>query len=47
MNELRPNCPDNDVLQELAAGILAPAMAEQTMLHVRSAPPGGPYCGDS
>jgi len=34
MNESRPNCPDNDVLQELAAGILAPAMAEQTMLHV-------------
>ncbi len=34
MNEPRPNCPDNDVLQELAAGILAPAMAEQTMLHV-------------
>lgn len=33
MNEPRPNCPDNDVLQELAAGILAPAMAEQTMLH--------------
>jgi CHAT domain-containing protein len=34
MNELRPNCPENDVLQELAAGILAPAMAERTMLHV-------------
>ena len=34
MNASRPNCPDNDVLQELAAGILAPAMAEQTMLHV-------------
>ena len=34
MNAPRPNCPDNDVLQELAAGILAPAMAEQTMLHV-------------
>jgi CHAT domain-containing protein len=34
MNEPRPNCPDNDVLQELAAGILAPAMAEQTMRHV-------------
>jgi hypothetical protein len=34
MNDPRPNCPDNDVLQELAAGILAPAMAEQTMLHV-------------
>jgi hypothetical protein len=33
MNEPRPNCPDNDVLEELAAGILAPAMAEQTMLH--------------
>ena len=34
MNDPRQNCPDNDVLQELAAGILAPAMAEQTMLHV-------------
>ena len=34
MNGPRPNCPDNDVLQELAAGILAPAKAEQTMLHV-------------
>ncbi|MGH9633346.1 MAG: CHAT domain-containing protein [Candidatus Angelobacter sp.] len=34
MNEPRPICPDNDVLQELAAGILAPAMAEQTMRHV-------------
>jgi CHAT domain-containing protein len=34
MNELRPKCPENDVLQELAAGILAPAMAEQTTLHV-------------
>ncbi len=34
MNASRPNCPDNDVLQELAAGILAPAMAQQTMLHV-------------
>src|SRR6476660_6348308 len=34
MIEPRQNCPDNDVLQELAAGILAPAMAEQTMLHV-------------
>jgi CHAT domain-containing protein len=34
MNEPRLNCPDNDVLQELAAGILAPAMAEQTMPHV-------------
>jgi tetratricopeptide (TPR) repeat protein len=30
----RPNCPDDDVLQELAAGILSPAMAEQTMHHV-------------
>jgi hypothetical protein len=34
MNDQRPNCPGSDVLQELAAGILAPAMAEQTMLHV-------------
>ena len=30
----RPNCPDDEVLQELAAGILSPAMAEQTMQHV-------------
>jgi len=30
----RPNCPDDELLQELAAGILAPAMAEQTMHHV-------------
>ena len=42
MNDRRPNCPDNDVLQELAAGILAPAMAEQTMLHVAECPSCGP-----
>src|ERR1041384_8526104 len=42
MNELRPNCPKNDVLQELAAGILPPAMAEQTMLHVAECPSCGP-----
>jgi hypothetical protein len=30
----RPNCPDDEVLQELAAGILSPAMAQQTMQHV-------------
>src|SRR5436305_11438552 len=42
MNELRPNCPDNDVLQELAAGILAPAMAEQTMLHAAECKACGP-----
>jgi len=30
----RPNCPDDEVLQELAAGILSPAMAAQTMQHV-------------
>jgi CHAT domain-containing protein len=34
MNEPRPNCPDNDVLQELAAEILAPAKAEQIMPHI-------------
>jgi hypothetical protein len=34
MNVPRPNCPDEDVLQEMAAGILAPALAQQTMLHV-------------
>ena len=42
MNVSRPNCPDNDVLQELAAGILAPAMAEQTMLHVAECKSCGP-----
>ena len=42
MNERRPGCPDNDVLQELAAGILSPAMAEQTMLHVAECPSCGP-----
>ena len=42
MNVPRPNCPDNDVLQELAAGILAPAMAEQTMLHVAECKLCGP-----
>lgn len=42
MNERRPGCPENDVLQELAAGILAPAMAEQTMLHVAECPSCGP-----
>jgi tetratricopeptide (TPR) repeat protein len=42
MNEPRPNCPDNDVLQELAAGILAPAMAEQIMLHVAECKTCGP-----
>src|SRR5690242_16493832 len=30
----RPNCVDDELLQELAAGILSPAMAEQTMQHV-------------
>jgi len=42
MSAPRPNCPDNDVLQELAAGILAPAMAEQTMLHVAECKSCGP-----
>jgi len=42
MNEPRPRCPDNDVLQELAAGILAPGMAEQTMLHAAECPSCGP-----
>ena len=42
MNDPRPDCPDNDVLQELAAGILAPAMAEQTMLHVAECKLCGP-----
>lgn len=42
MNTPRPNCPDNDVLQELAAGILAPAMAEQTMLHAAECKSCGP-----
>lgn len=30
----RPICPDDEVLQDLAAGILSPAMAEQTTQHV-------------
>jgi CHAT domain-containing protein len=42
MNDPRPNCPDNEVLQELAAGILAPAMAERTMLHVAECKACGP-----
>ena len=42
MNNPQPNCPDNDVLQELAAGILAPAIAEQTMLHAAECKSCGP-----
>ena len=42
MNAQRRNCPDDDVLQELAAGILAPALAEQTMLHVAECKVCGP-----
>ena len=42
MSAQRPSCPDDDVLQELAAGILAPAMAEQTMLHVAECKSCGP-----
>ena len=42
MNHAQPNCPDNDVIQELAAGILAPGMAEQTMLHVSECKSCGP-----
>lgn len=42
MNAPRPNCPDDDVLQELAAGILAPALAQQTMLHVAECKSCGP-----
>ena len=42
MNNPRPNCPDNDVLQELAAGILAPAMAQQTVLHAAECKSCGP-----
>lgn len=30
----RPNCPDNEVLQELAAGIGSPELAQQTTQHV-------------
>ncbi|HSK46093.1 MAG TPA: hypothetical protein VLA83_19625, partial [Candidatus Binatia bacterium] len=41
MSAQRPNCPENDLLQELAAGILAQAMAEQTMLHAAECK----YCG--
>jgi CHAT domain-containing protein len=42
MNVPRSHCPDDEVLQELAAGILAPAMAEQTMLHVSECNSCGP-----
>ncbi|MGC2743631.1 MAG: CHAT domain-containing protein [Candidatus Angelobacter sp.] len=42
MNATRPSCPDDNVLQELAAGILAPGMAEQTMLHVAECKSCGP-----
>ena len=42
MSTPRPNCPDNDVLQELAAGILSPAIAEQTMLHAAGCKSCGP-----
>ena len=42
MNDLRPHCPDNDLLHELAAGILAPAKAEQTMLHAAECKTCGP-----
>ncbi|MGZ4876599.1 MAG: CHAT domain-containing protein [Candidatus Angelobacter sp.] len=42
MNAQRPNCPDDEVLQELAAGILAPALGQQTMLHVAECKLCGP-----
>jgi CHAT domain-containing protein len=42
MNVPRPNCPDDEVLQELAAGILAPALAQQKMLHVAECKLCGP-----
>jgi CHAT domain-containing protein len=42
MNATQPYCPDDEVLQELAAGILAPALAEQTMLHVAECKTCGP-----
>jgi CHAT domain-containing protein len=42
MNATQPHCPDDEVLQELAAGILAPALAEQTMLHVAECKTCGP-----
>ncbi|HWG39898.1 MAG TPA: CHAT domain-containing protein [Candidatus Acidoferrales bacterium] len=42
MSAQRPSCPEDDVLQELAAGILAPAMAEQAMLHVAECKSCGP-----
>jgi hypothetical protein len=34
MNAPRQNCPDQEVLQELAAGIGSPELAQQTMQHV-------------
>src|ERR1700716_2530351 len=42
MNVPQPNCPDDEVLQELAAGILAPALAQQKMLHVAECKSCGP-----
>jgi CHAT domain-containing protein/tetratricopeptide (TPR) repeat protein len=42
MNATQPHCPDDEVLQELAAGILAPTLAEQTMLHVAECKTCGP-----
>lgn len=38
----RSNCPNDDVLQELAAGILAPELARQTMQHVARCSACGP-----
>ena len=34
MTTPRQNCPDQEVLQELAAGIGSPELAQQTMQHV-------------
>jgi hypothetical protein len=42
MNEPRSHCPDDEVLQELAAGILAPELAQQTMRHVADCKACGP-----
>ncbi|HZD93628.1 MAG TPA: hypothetical protein VE133_05195, partial [Candidatus Sulfotelmatobacter sp.] len=36
------HCPDNEVLQELAAGISSPELAEQTLLHVSQCGTCGP-----
>src|ERR1700744_2186381 len=42
MNAPNQNCPDESVLQELAAGIVSPELAQQTMQHVARCSQCGP-----